>query len=334
VKHALTLSDIATYCAAIDRSGMSVVEVGHGNGLGASSLQLGFAAHPDAELLECARSNLTVTKLGVHVIPGFAKLEELKLAVDVGVDVVRVASHCTEADITERYIQYAKERGVTVHGVLMMSHMAPPRKLLEQAMLQQSYGADAVVLMDSAGSYVETDVTEKVGLLVSEMRIPVGFHAHNNLGLAVANSIAAARSGARIVDGTLNGFGAGAGNTSLQVLVAALSRLGYDTGVDLFQLLKAAERITADVSLPQPLVKQGNILSGLFGIFSGFEKPVTRASVQYGLEEGEIYRELGRRKVVAGQEDLIVEVAQELSRAGGAARRSRASDMPSEDVAR
>ncbi|RKP49310.1 4-hydroxy-2-oxovalerate aldolase [Trinickia fusca] len=330
VKHCLSLRDIATYCAAIDKCGLSAVEVGHGNGLGASSLQLGFAAHSDAQMLECARENLSITKLGVHAIPGFAKIGDLKLAIDIGVDVVRVASHCTEADTTERYIEYARNRGAVVHGVLMMSHMASALKLLEQATLQQEYGAHAIVLMDSAGAYVEADVQEKIGLLASELSIPVGFHAHNNLGLAVANSLAAVRCGAKLIDGTLNGFGAGAGNTSLQVLVAALSRVGHETDVDMFALLKASDRIVRDVELSPPVIKQANILSGLFGVFSGFEKPVARASLQFGVDEGSIYRELERRKVVAGQEDLIVEVAQELSKTEHRAVRLRATEPAKE----
>ena len=213
IAHALTLADIATYCQTVDDCGLDVIEVGHGNGLGASSLQLGLARHSDIELLECARKNLKQTKLGVHMIPGFAKFSDIQTAIDLGVDVLRIASHCTEADLTETYIEYARANGKYVQGVLMMTHMAPAATLLEQAKKQVSYGANAIVLMDSAGNYDPRDAGEKIGLLVSELDVPIGFHAHNNLGLAISNSIAAAEAGATILDGTMRGFGAGAGNT-------------------------------------------------------------------------------------------------------------------------
>lgn len=314
VKHTLSLRDVAAYCAAIDGCGLDVVEVGHGNGLGASSLQLGFAAHGDAALLACAREHLVSTRLGVHVIPGFATLDDLAMAIDVGVDVVRIAAHCTEADITTRYIECAKTAGLAVQGVLMMSHMASSVTLLAQARLQQAAGADAIILMDSAGAYVESDVVDKVGRLVQELAIPVGFHAHNNLGMAVANTVTAVKSGARWVDATLNGFGAGAGNTSLQVLIGAFKRARIGTRVDLGKLLDASDAIAACIALHAPQIKHANILSGVFGVFSGFEQPVARAARFYGVSEARIYEELARRNVVAGQEDLIVEVAQTCAR--------------------
>ena len=313
VKHSLTLHNIKTYCEAVDGLGLAVVEVGHGNGLGASSLQLGLAAHSDEELLRCARENLKKTMLGVHVIPGFARIDDIRMAVDAGVDVVRVASHCTEADLCQRYIQFARKQDRVVHGVLMMSHMASAEKLAEQALLLQHYGANAVILMDSAGAYTDDDVERKVGGLVEALEIPVGFHAHNNLGLAVSNSIAAVKHGASIVDGTMAGFGAGAGNTPLEVLVALLSRLGYSTQVDLYRLLDAFQAVQSAMTLNRPTIKESNIVSGLYGVFSGFERPVAEASRRYGVDAREVYRELGRRNVVAGQEDLIVEVASRLS---------------------
>lgn len=314
IAHALTLDDIATYCRAVDDCGLDVVEVGHGNGLGASSLQLGLARHTDIEMLETARANLTRTKLGVHMIPGFARISDIEMALDVGVNVLRIASHCTEADVTESYIEFARERGAFVHGVLMMTHMAAAEQLLEQALKQKSYGANAIVLMDSAGHYDPRSTTEKVSLLVAELGIPVGFHAHNNLGLAIANSIAAAEAGATILDGCMRGFGAGAGNTQLEVLCAVLDRYAFETGVDVFELCHAVDTLAARPPVSQPtIVGTSNLISGIYGVCAGFEKHVTRAAADFKVEPKRIYEELARCNAVAGQEDLIIAVANRLS---------------------
>jgi len=293
----------------MDGLGLAAVEVGHGNGVGASSQQLGFSRFSDDAMLRTAKAGLRRTPLAVHTIPGFAQLDDLRLAVDCGVDLFRVAAHCTEADLTERYIEFVRGTGLVAHGVLMMSHMASPKKLLEEAEKLASYGAQAVILMDSAGAYLPRDVREKVGTLVDALTIPVGFHAHNNLGMAVANTLVAVESGATIADGTLNGFGAGAGNTPLEVLVAALHHSGADPGVNLFEFFSAAEKAAPAVS-HRPIIKQSNIMGGLHGVFSGFERPIAAAAERYGVDPNQIYSELGKRKVVAGQEDLIVEVAQ------------------------
>ncbi len=315
VSHQLTAEQVAVYCAAADEAGIPIVEVGHGNGIGATSLQLGESACPDAEMLAVARKNLTRSKLGIHVIPGFATIErDLVPAIDAGVDVVRVASHCTEADLTERHIGYSRQRGRTVYGILMMSHMAPVPTLVEEARKMQSYGAEALVFMDSSGHYLPEDVAERVEALCAGLSIPVGFHGHNNLGMAVANSIAAVRAGATILDGTARGFGAGAGNTQLEVLVAVLHRLGYETGIDLYKLLDAADLAEKQLMKVVPTISSTSIVSGLSGVFSAFSKPVDRAAKQFGIDSRDIFFELGRRRVVAGQEDLIIEVASDLAR--------------------
>ncbi len=241
VSHQLSSKQIAIYCVAANRAKVPIVEVGHGNGLGASSLQVGIALESDKVLLETARNNLSYSKLGIHVIPGFATIKrDLKLAIDIGVDVIRVASHCSEADITQRHISYAREKGKEVYGVLMMSHMASATLLVEEAKKMELYGAEGIILMDSAGAYLPSVVTEKISALVSSLSIPVGFHAHNNLGLAIANSISALEAGATILDGTARGFGAGAGNAQLEVLVAVLNKLGYNTNIDFYKLLDAS----------------------------------------------------------------------------------------------
>ena len=314
VSHQLSKEQIAGYCRAADAARIPIVEVGHGNGLAASSLQVGESKTDDRTMLTSARENLRNSRLGVHVIPGFATIErDLKPAIECGVDVIRVASHCTEADITERHIRFCREQGKSVFGVLMMSHMIDKELLLEEARKMESYGAEAVVLMDSAGNYLVGDVQDKVGHLVQKLSVPVGFHAHNNLGLAIANSVAAAECGATILDGCARGFGAGAGNAQIEVLVAVLHRMGYETGIDLYRLLDASDFAERELLKEIPTVKSVSIVSGLAGVFSGFAKPVMRMAEEFGVDPRDIFFELGRRKVVAGQEDLIIEVASELA---------------------
>lgn len=313
VAHKLTPVQVAQYAAAANTAGVPIVEVGHGNGLGASSLQVGESAASDVELLTAAREKLTTSKLGVHAIPGFATIKHLKVALDIGVDLVRVASHCTESDTTQRQIGFVRERGKEVHGVLMMSHMASKEGLLDECRKLESYGAEAVIIMDSAGAYLPGDVTERISHLVAGTGIPIGFHGHNNLGMAVANSIAAINAGASIVDGTARGFGAGAGNTQLEVLTAVLQKLGFETGIDLYKILDAADLAERFLMPSPPTVSSISIVSGLAGVFSGFSKHVTRISKECSVDPRDVFFELGRRRAVAGQEDMILEVAQKLS---------------------
>ena len=316
VAHQLDEAQIAAYCRAADAAGVPIVEVGHGNGLGASSLNVGEALLDDATMLRCARAQLVTSKLGIHVIPGFATIErDLKPALDYGVDVIRVASHCTEADITERHIRFCRSQGRTVFGVLMMSHMVDKETLRDEAAKMQDYGAEAVILMDSAGNYLPGDVRDKIGHLVEHLAIPVGFHAHNNLGMAIANSVTALEAGAASLDGCARGFGAGAGNASLEVLVAVLGRLGYDTGIDLYKMLDASDVAEALLMKEIPTIKSTSIVSGLSGVFSGFLKPVNRVAKEFNVDPRDVFFALGQRRVTAGQEDLIIEVASQLASA-------------------
>jgi 4-hydroxy 2-oxovalerate aldolase len=311
--HQLSIEQIALYAEAADNAGVPIVEVGHGNGLGASSLQVGQCKESDKDILEIARKHLVKSKLGIHVIPGFATIKrDLAIAIDIGVDVIRVASHCTEADITQRHLGYVRERGKEAYGVLMMSHMASAEALVAEAQKMELYGAEGIIIMDSAGAYLPFDVKEKVTALVNTLKVPVGFHAHNNLGLAIANSIAAIESGAKIIDGTARGFGAGAGNAQLEVLIAVLDKMGYVTGVDFYKILDASDIAEKKIMENIPVIKSESIVSGLSGVFSGFSKHVTRISNEYNIDPRDIYRELGMRKIVGGQEDIIVEVAMDL----------------------
>jgi 4-hydroxy 2-oxovalerate aldolase len=264
--------------------------------------------------LTTARANLNQSKLGIHVIPGFATIErDLKHALSIGVDVVRVASHCSEADICERHISFSRSEGAEVWGCLMMSHMISPTMLLEQARKMESYGAEGVVFMDSSGHFMPEDVRIRVDTLVNGLGIAVGFHGHNNLGLAIANSVSAADAGATLLDACARGFGAGAGNTQLEVLAAVLDRLNYNTGIDLYKMLDAADLAEKLLMKEMPTIKSVSVVSGLAGVFSGFMKPVARISKEFNVDPRDVFFELGRRKIVAGQEDIILEVAKELA---------------------
>jgi len=314
VRHQLSRESFIAYCQAAEAAGVPIVEVGHGNGLGASSLLVGESKLSDDEILSISRANLKKTKLAIHVIPGFCTIKsDLARAVDLGVDIFRVASHCTEADITDRYIAYIRNSGKEAYGVLMMSHMVSPEILLEEARKMESYGAEAIVIMDSAGAYFPDDVTKRIITLVDGLSIPVGFHGHNNLGMAVINSVAAVKAGASIIDGSIRGFGAGAGNTQLEVLVAVFERLGFQTGIDLYKILDAADLAEKGFNPVAPFSSPISIVSGLAGVFSGFSKQVARTAEEYHVDPRDIFFELGRRNAVAGQESLIIEVAYQLA---------------------
>jgi len=290
ISHQMTEKQIESYCLAADIAGVPIVEVGHGNGLGASSLQVGESLVDDITMLTIARKNLKKSRLGIHVIPGFATIEnDLKPAMKCGVDVFRIASHCTEADITESHIRFCKMEGKTVFGVLMMSHMASKEVLSDEANKMQEYGAEAVILMDSSGNYLPDDVTEKVSFLEENLNISVGFHAHNNLGMAISNSVAAIKSGATIVDGCSRGFGAGAGNAQLEVLVAVLQRMGYDLGIDLYKMLDASDIAERDLIKKLPTIGSTSIVSGLSGVFSGYLRPVIRIASEFSIDPRDLF---------------------------------------------
>lgn len=314
VSHQLTKENVAQYCKAIDEANVPIVEVGHGNGIGASSIQVGLARETDYTLLSTARDNLKKSKLGVHVIPGFATIQkDLIPALEIGVDVFRIASHCTEADITAKHIAFAREHNKEVFGVLMMSHMASVNSLVEQAKKMESYGAEAIIIMDSAGRYLPRDVKERINALRESLNCQVGFHGHNNLGMAIANSMTAIDNGATIIDGCARGFGAGAGNSQLEVLVAVLEREGHKTGVDFYKMLDAADIAEEYLMKVVPTISSSSIVSGLSGVFSGYLKRVNKVALEYKVDPRDIFFLLGKKNVVAGQEDMIVEAAIELA---------------------
>jgi len=313
IRHQLTEKQIISYTKLADAAGVAVVEVGHGIGLGASSLQIGQSLLSDEDMLLAARENLTKTLLGVHVVPGYATVgKDLSKAIDCGVDVFRIAAQCTEADTTEQHMSYVRTKGRRVYGGLMMSHMITPEMLVHEALKMESYGAEGITILDSAGTFLPEDVTARFELLVAALKVPVGFHGHNNLGMAIANSLAAVKAGAHIIDGSICGFGGGAGNSSIELLAAVFSKLGINTGVDLYKILDAADE-AEDIFKVLPKITSSSIVSGISGVVSVFSKPVARASEIYGVDPRDIFIELGRQGAVAGQEDLIVEVAQVLA---------------------
>lgn len=315
IAHQFTAKNIADYTKGAESAGIELLVVGHGNGLGASTLQLGMAFLSDSQMLKVARRHLKRTKLGAFLIPGFGTIRnDLEPAIDIGIEAVMIACHCTEATITRQHIEYSRKRGLDTYGILMMSHMVDARILAENAKLMQEYGVKGVLLMDSAGAYLPKDVSEKVGALTSCLDIDVGFHAHNNLGMAIANSVEAVQAGAKIIDCTSRGLGAGAGNCQLEVLVAVLLKMGYKLNLDLFKLMDNSENVIAKIVQKPQEISSASLISGLAGVFSGFAPHVKRAAKRFGVDSRDIWIELGRRKVVAGQEDIIVDVAMNLAR--------------------
>lgn len=316
VRHNLGAEQLRAYAQAADAARVPVVEVGHGNGLGASSLQVGRARLSDDQMLSITREALTNSKLGVFLLPGWGTVKDIKNAIAHEVDLVRIGTHCTEATLAERHLGFLREQGVEAHGVLLMSHMASPEQLAEECVRLVGFGATGVGILDSAGHYLPPDVTARIRAIRAAVDVPVMFHGHNNLNMAVANSIAAADAGADILDACARGFGAGAGNTQLEVLVPVLERLGYRTGIDLYRLLDAADIAERELMPAPPTIDSVSIVSGLAGVFSGFKTRVLDISAREGVDPRDVFFELGRRQAVAGQEDLIVDVALALGGAG------------------
>ena len=315
VMQQLSANEIKAYAQGAEKAGMPILMVGHGNGLGASSLQLGLSLLTDHQMLKAAKSRLHKTKLGAFLTPGFGTIEkDLNPALADGVEIMMVASHCTEANLTREHIEYLARKNIETYGVLMMVHMASPEKLLEQAKLMESYGARAILLMDSAGSLLPDDVVDRMRNLSANLKIDGGFHAHNNLGMAIANSIAAVSSGAKIIDGTTRGLGAGAGNCQLEVLAAVCEKLGIKTNIDLYALMDLSENVVTKIrKFPQDITAV-SLVSGMEGLSSGFAPHAKRAASKFGVDVKNILQELGRRNVVVGQEDIIIDVAYNLKR--------------------
>ena len=314
LKHQLELSTIERFCTKVDGAGLDAVIVGHGNGLGASSIQIGLSKFTDAEMLSVARQSLKKTRLGVFMIPGFGTISDnLESAIDIGVDLFKIGSHCTEADTMQQHIEYLASRGKETYGVLMSAHMADNGALLEEAKKIESYGACGVIFMDSAGALLPDKVADLVSRVADNTGLRVGYHGHNNLGLSIGNTYTALENGASIVDGTLRGFGAGAGNCQLEAIIAILQRLGKRKDVDLYRLMDAAEEVIVKELKYVKGIDGITIISGMAGVFSAFKEKVLRAAELYGLDPRDIFVELGKKRVVGGQEDMILDVAMNLN---------------------
>jgi 4-hydroxy 2-oxovalerate aldolase len=317
VSHSYSPEQVRTIVKDLDEAGVPVIEVSHGSGLNGSTIQQGFSIHSEYDLIKVAVETAKQAKIASLFVPGIGTSKELRKAAELGISVLRIAVHCTEADVTEQYFRLAKELGLETVGFLMMSHTQPARVLAEQAKLMESYGADCVYVVDSAGALVQSGVRERVSALKEALSIQVGFHAHNNLGLAIGNTITALEAGADQIDGTLRGLGAGAGNAPTEVLVAVLNKMKIETGINLAILMDAAEEKIVPLMQSPIVIDRGNLSSGYAGVYNSFLLHVKHAAEKFGVGVSEIMEELGKRQAVAGQEDWILNVAVELAEKKG-----------------
>jgi 4-hydroxy-2-oxovalerate aldolase len=314
IGHQFTVEDYSRIAGALDAARIHTFEVSHGDGLGGSSVQYGRSKLSDREALRAAHAVTKHSKLAVLLLPGIGVKEDLEMAYAEGARTARIATHITEADISAQHMKMAAKLGMEVVGFLMLSHMESAEKVVEQAKLMESYGATTVYAVDSAGAMIPDDVRRKISALRNALSCDVGFHAHNNLGLAIGNSLAAIEEGAAVVDGSLAGFGAGSGNAATEVLIAVLDKSGYETGVDLYKVMDAAEDIVRPMLKRPQVIDKASLSLGYAGVYSSFLLHTFRVVRKVGLDPRDILIELGRRRVVGGQEDMILDVALQLKR--------------------
>lgn len=317
VAHQFTEQQVRDVTRALDHAGMHYIEVSHGDGLGGSTLQYGRSLVDELKLIEAAVDEVENSKIAVLLLPGIGTIHELKEANNIGANLVRVATHSTEADVSAQHIHYARELGMEALGFLMMAHSVPVEKLVEQAKLMESYGAEAVYVTDSAGALLPDQVRERVKALKNNLNIEVGFHAHNNLSLAVANTLVAIEEGATRIDGSVRCLGAGAGNTQTEVLLSVMDRMGYDVGIDIYKMMDLAEDIVAPLIQGTQEITKGSLALGYAGVYSSFLLHAERAGKRFGIDPRDILIELGKMKVVGGQEDMILGVATKLAKNQG-----------------
>lgn len=320
LSHQYELDDVRSIARVLDAAGVDIIEVSHGDGLNGNAINYGFSKHTESEYLEAAASSIRQARLAALLLPGIGTIHDLDDAMDCGVKTIRIATHCTEADIAEQHIGHAKKKGLDTVGFLMMSHMISSSELLRQAKLMESYGADCVYVVDSAGALLMHEAAERIRALKDGLDCEVGYHAHNNLSLGVANTIMAIQEGADRVDASLIGLGAGAGNAPLEVLVAVMNKHGMTHGCDLYRLIDAAE------TLVRPMLEArgrsvridgSSLMLGYAGVYSSFLLHAHRAAEHFHVDTRDILMELGKRRMVGGQEDMIVDVAIELARKKG-----------------
>ena len=319
-RHQMSLEQMKSIACGLDDAGVPLIEVTHGDGLGGSSVNYGFPAHTDEEYLSTVIPLMKQAKVSALLLPGIGTVDHLKMAHGLGVSTIRVATHCTEADVSEQHIGMARQLGMDTVGFLMMAHKASPEKLLEQARLMESYGANCVYATDSAGYMLPEDVKARIGLLRDGLKpeTEIGFHGHHNLAMGVANSVAAVEAGATRIDAAAAaGLGAGAGNTPMEVFIAVCARMGIETGVDVFKIQDVAEDLVVPIMDHIIRIDRDALTLGYAGVYSSFLLFAKRAEAKYGITAREILVELGRRGTVGGQEDMIEDLALTLARQRG-----------------
>lgn len=315
ISHQYSKEQIATLTKLIDASGADIIEATHGDGLGGSSIQYGFSKEKEETIIKTAVEHAKNAKIAVLLLPGIGTIDDLKRAHDYGAQVVRIATHCTEADVAEQHIKYARKLGMDVVGFLMMAHMTSADELVEQAKKMESYGAHCVYCTDSAGALLMDDVRRRIATFKEQLSVEIGFHAHNNLSLAVANSIIAIEEGANRIDSSLAGMGAGAGNTATEQLVAVMNREGIKHNVDLYKTMDAAENVMKPMMERPVQIDRLSLTMGYAGVYSSFLLFAFRAAEEYGVDARDILVEVGKQKAVGGQEDVILSIAQKLANA-------------------